>query len=271
VFEVHDRIASGPNSFSDEDVNEGLQLANKLDHRGLYSYFLLLKAQRTYEAGDISLARELNLDVVQILRELCSKDPVYNEQLQKAQVNGAISAALDGDFTTARALAAEVQGGESEKSLGPLREVLLEQPTFGDDLEKVSEQAGDYLESGDLDLVRALEWYGEAERIAIARNDEAALCGLLGDKAVAFRHLGNTQRAIETYRQVIELSRARDDWLNLSRWSQNLGGIWLERDDLSAAEACFKEGMQAALKSGSAEQISFATTNNSMLQRARAR
>src|SRR6266700_4942326 len=136
-------------------------------------------------------------------------------------------------------------------------------PLFDKELSVVMEKASELLESGE--TLNALEWYTEAERLALLAGDEAALCNLLGDKAVAFRRLGNIRRAIETYQQAIELSRKINDTLNLSRWSANLGQIFLRRGERSDAERCFKEGMSAALKSGRADQISIAMGNYASL------
>jgi CHAT domain-containing protein/tetratricopeptide (TPR) repeat protein len=136
-------------------------------------------------------------------------------------------------------------------------------PLFDKELSAVMEKASELLESGE--PLNALEWYTEAERLALLAGDEAALCSLLGDKAVAFRRLGNIRRAIETYQQAIELSRKVNDALNLSRWSANLGQIFLMRGEYGAAERCFKEGMSAALKTGRADQISIAMGNYASL------
>jgi tetratricopeptide (TPR) repeat protein len=137
-------------------------------------------------------------------------------------------------------------------------------PLFDKELSVVMEKASELLESGE--TLNALEWYTEAERLALLAGDEAALCSLLGDKAVAFRRLGNIRRAIETYQRAIELSRKVNDALNLSRWSANLGQVFLMHGENGAAERCFfKEGMSAALKTGRADQISIAMGNYASL------
>ncbi len=96
--------------------------------------------------------------------------------------------------------------------------------------------------------------------MAHASEDEVSLCGTLGDMAVAFRRLGNLRRAIETYEEAIRLSRKHSDWVNLSRWSQNLGSLLLEHDP-DRASVHLKEGLQAAARSGEARQISAAAGN----------
>lgn len=132
-----------------------------------------------------------------------------------------------------------------------------------DDLSTIMDKASNYLENDN--FVKAIEWYSLAERIARKTKNEMALCDLLGDKAVAFRGLGNIQRAIDTYVEVIELSRKNKSWLNLSRWSQNLGLIYREYKNDDAARLCLKESMDAAIRCGIPLQISTSLGHYSLL------
>jgi tetratricopeptide (TPR) repeat protein len=109
------------------------------------------------------------------------------------------------------------------------------------DLEK---QAGERLAADD--PIQAVALLSEAERAAIERDDGAALCGLLGDKAVAFRQLGNVQGAIDTYRRAIEYCRAAEDPLNLTRWLTNLAGLLTEHDRVPEAAVLLDELGDAA-------------------------
>jgi len=264
AFRLHDRIASDPKHFTNNDVTAGLAVAETLGHSGLHARFTMLQAQRAYEHGDISTARILNLQALEVIRALVARDDAYTEQFGKTELNSATFCTLDGDFATARMIAAEVQARGGADLLGRLAEILLgpaPEPTVS--FTTADEMAASYLESGD--NVRALEWYNEVERIGRAQGDEMSLCGLLGDKAVAFRRLGNMQRAIDTYNEVIALCRKHHDWTNLSRWSQNLALILMDRDDYPAANMHLKEGMQAALRSGDSRQISTATGNYAAL------
>ena len=124
---------------------------------------------------------------------------------------------------------------------------------------QLTEFAGDLLESGE--PLRALEIFRDAERLAVADGDEALLCGLLGDEAVAFRRVGNLQRAIGTYQRAIEYCRKHGDILNLSRWTGNLGEILLQQGNTAAAEACFREELSAAVQTGRPDQLSIAVAN----------
>jgi tetratricopeptide (TPR) repeat protein len=103
----------------------------------------------------------------------------------------------------------------------------------------------------------ALEAFVEAEPLA----DDAELCGLLGDMAVAYNGVGNLNGAIRTYDRAIALCRRAGDHVNLSRWCQNLGLIRVERGELDAAETLLSEGVAAARRSGDAYQISTAVGN----------
>src|SRR5207245_9047453 len=131
--------------------------------------------------------------------------------------------------------------------------------TFSRDLSAVLDRAGDYLNAGE--LVVALQWYQEAERLARASHDEGALCGLLGDMAFIFNRLDNPERAIETYYEAITLSEKRHDWENLSRWHQNLGVIFRNRQDAELAGSHFRRALNAALESQLPYQISTALGN----------
>ena len=129
---------------------------------------------------------------------------------------------------------------------------------FPPDLKVVSDTASNYLESGAPH--EALEWFREAVRIAGATGQEAALCGILGDMAVAFRRVGDVEHAKQTYEEAIRLSRRHSDWLNLSRWCQNLGLLLVEQD-LPSSAACLKEGVEAAARSAIPYQISTGAGN----------
>jgi CHAT domain-containing protein/tetratricopeptide (TPR) repeat protein len=145
----------------------------------------------------------------------------------------------------------------TQKTAGPKLQVT-QRGKFPSELKAVSDAASDYLESGASQ--QALEWFQEAVRIARATGQEAALCGILGDMAVAFRRLGDVEHAKQTYEEAIRLSRQHSDWLNLSRWCQNLGLLLLEQD-LTSASACLKEGVEAAARSALPYQISTAAGN----------
>ncbi len=79
--------------------------------------------------------------------------------------------------------------------------------------------------------------------------------------AVAFSRVENVARAIQTYEEAIQLSRQQSDWVNLSRWCQNLGLLLLERNDLDGAAVYLKEALRAASLSNVAYQISTAQGN----------
>ena len=181
----------------------------------------------------------------------------------KAEVNSTVFSALDSDFDAARTLAANLRQRGAEDSLGTWKELLSNAPTFNTTFAAVDNRASEFLEGGD--PLRALEWFGEAERLALEEGQESVLCGLLGDKAVAFRRVGNYRRAIETYERAIALSSKYDDALNQSRWMGNLGAFLLERGDEERAAALFEDGMTAAARTGQADQLSVALGNLSSL------
>jgi CHAT domain-containing protein/tetratricopeptide (TPR) repeat protein len=147
---------------------------------------------------------------------------------------------------------------ENAQNIAAPRLQVTQGGKFPSELKVVSDTASDYLESGASQ--QALEWFQEAVRIARATGQEATLCGILGDMAVAFRRVGDVERAKQTYEEAIRLSRQHSDWLNLSRWCQNLGLLLLEQD-LASASACLKEGLEAAALSAIPYQISTAAGN----------
>jgi tetratricopeptide (TPR) repeat protein len=123
-------------------------------------------------------------------------------------------------------------------------------------LEELSQAAGDLLEGGSPE--RALPLFGEAVAIAQAAGLLRELSDLLGDMAVAYRRTGDTAKAIESNRRAIEAAHACRYDLNVARWSGNLGGLLYYGGDLDGAEACFREAMAAASRSGDAQQMSIA-------------
>jgi tetratricopeptide (TPR) repeat protein len=124
---------------------------------------------------------------------------------------------------------------------------------------EASDRASNLLEGGQ--PLQSLEWFARAEELAVASGNEAELAGLLGDEAVAFRRVGNMRRAFETYERAIDYSRRLQDYLNLSRWTGNLGALKLQAGDLAGAEACFREELQAAARTGRPDQASVAAGN----------
>jgi tetratricopeptide (TPR) repeat protein len=127
----------------------------------------------------------------------------------------------------------------------------------------LSREGSDRLENGD--PLGALERFAEAEAAAEAEKRERELCGMLGDKAVAFNRVGNTKAAIATYRRAIDLCRRCDDTLNLSRWTSNLISLLSLRGRAAEAEALLNEMLDAALRSGRADQIAVARLNQATL------
>lgn len=127
---------------------------------------------------------------------------------------------------------------------------------MGDSLERISTAAGDCLDSGNLE--RALELFTSAAAMATAQDKHEELSGLLGDLAVTYRRLGDVQAAIATNRRAIEVARACGHYLNVARWSGNLGGLLYHQGDVDAAENCFREATVAAAQTESTEQMSIA-------------
>lgn len=256
AFRLHDRIASSPADCS-ADAAEGSALAERLCHDGLRARFLSIQANSAYQDGNLADALRMSASACDLFRTLAVDDSVYESNWLATGTNTASFSLMEGDFETARRIYDEITenfGVAAVPALG-----IGEQPQFPTDLKLVSDTAGEYLESGD--TLRALEWYQEAARIAGATEQESQLCGILGDLAVAFRRIGNVPRAMKTYEEALRISRKHSDWENLSRWSQNLGMLILERDDIEGAAICLKEGLRAAALSGVPYQISMAAGN----------
>jgi CHAT domain-containing protein/tetratricopeptide (TPR) repeat protein len=257
AFRLHDRIASSPDDFRATDSAEGLTLGERLGHDGLRARFLAVQAEAEYKAGNVSNAVRLSAYAFDLFRTFAATDPAYRSNWWKTGTNTAAFSMMEGDFETARRIRGEIADKMGTAAVAALR--VSELPRFPSDLRLVSGTASKYLENGD--TLQALEWYQEAARIAGETGQEPELCGILGDLAVAFHRVGNVPRAIQTYEEAIRISRKHSDWVNLSRWSQNLGLLLLERDDIERAAVCLKEGMRAAARSGVPYQISTAAGN----------
>jgi tetratricopeptide (TPR) repeat protein len=268
VFRLHDRISSNSETYEDRDLTQGEQLALAAAHQGLQTYFQLLRAGLAYRNGEIPEAARQTSAALTVLQALILKDPVYTDQLMKAAKNSVSFAALDGDFAFARTVDAQMQAFGGGEVLSDIRSMLGPAPVFGS-TEMVLQHAADYLEHNN--PVAALEWHVEAERRLREAGDEKSLGGLLGDKAVAFRRVGNIRRAIETNREAIQVSRKTGDLLNLSRWSANLGALLMQAGDAAGAEECFREGLQTAVRTGQVDQVSVAVGNWATLLASRER
>ncbi|KVH72217.1 hypothetical protein WJ41_13880 [Burkholderia ubonensis] len=265
AFRLHDRIASAPESFAAADVDAGSRIARELNDDGLASYFALLGAELAYGAGDIARAKQLTVESFARLSQLARADTAYVALLGKACINGVSFAVLDGDFATARALAQIAKSTGYEEQVRSFAPSLDEPPSRAKNAAAAAERGSDYLEAGD--IVRALEWYVHADKLATAAGDEKLLCGLLGDLGVVFRRVGNEVSAIEVNRRAIELCRTHHDDLNLSRWAGNLGGLLNARGDLVGARAALTEAAGAAKRTGRDDQMSIAAGNLAVLLR----
>lgn len=116
-------------------------------------------------------------------------------------------------------------------------------------------QGSDFLEAGD--PVRSLEAYTRAEAM---NADDPAMCGALGDMAVAYNRIGNPQKAIATYERAIALCQRHGDALNLSRWTTNLVALLLSRGANERAEGLLPQMLDAAEATGDALQVGAAAS-----------
>ncbi len=263
AFHCHDRIASSPTSYSEQNVVSGIRLGEKIGHKGVWAYFITIQSQLLYKSGEIAQALELINVAIQIYVSFAMNETVYTKRLISVANSLIYFTAIEGDFTLARILLTQFSKMYYTGLLDELRNMLGDTPMFNQNSLLVADKASELLESGY--TLQALEWYIEAEHLLTIKEDERQLCGILGDKAVAFRRLGNTHRAIETYQQAIILCRKYNDFLNLSRWNANLGQIFFDRNEHASAEICFKEGMNAAIQTKIADQISVSTANCALL------
>jgi hypothetical protein len=125
AFRIHDRIASNPEAFMEEDVAAGMELARQLNHPGVACYFALLQSQLFYQRNDVKAAKEQLFEVLQPFIMLAMIDPVYIEQVLKAAQNAASFAVMDGDIENARIAAMILRELGAEDRLGDLRDRLL--------------------------------------------------------------------------------------------------------------------------------------------------
>jgi tetratricopeptide (TPR) repeat protein len=136
-------------------------------------------------------------------------------------------------------------------------------------LDDITQAAGDFLQAGDAQ--RALDLFLEAVAMAEAAGRQRDISDLLGDLAVAYRRVGNIEAAIETNRRAIDAGRACGHDLNVARWSGNLGGLLYLQNDIDGAEACFREALSAAARTGSPDQMSLAAGHFASLMGERGR
>jgi tetratricopeptide (TPR) repeat protein len=263
AFHCYDHIKSSPDAYSEQDITNGIALSNKLDNEGLQAFFISLQAQLLYKAGEISKARQLIDKALSIFVTLASKDHAYTKRVADLTTNAASFMVMDADFATARKIMNQLADVGDKEGFDRMHKMLGDDPTFDKESSVLIEKADDLLYSGN--LLKALECYTEIERRALLNRDEVTLCSILGQKAVAFTHIGNVRRAIDTYQQAITYCRKNEDYLNLSRWSGNLGKIFLERNEFDLADRYFKESMDASVHTKRADSISIAIGNYSAL------
>jgi tetratricopeptide (TPR) repeat protein/CHAT domain-containing protein len=259
LFRIHDRIASNADDYTDEDVSDGLELATAVGHSGMRAYFLNLQGSTHNKRQDIPAAKAAFLNSLSLFLTAWAEDQAYADRVMTDFQNAIILCVADGDFARAHELLVTAEARLPASVTQHWRKYVGEKPADGLDAAAVLDRAGNYLEGNKLGS--ALQWYQAAERLARSRQDEPMLCDLLGDMAVIFRHLNNPQRAIETYQEAIALSEKRRDWENLSRWNQNLGLIYRDRQNADLARLHFRQGMDAAIESRLPYQIANALGN----------
>jgi CHAT domain len=110
AFRRYDEITSCGPEFADETAADGLRLAAALDDDGTRSYFLNVRAERSYRAGDADQADTEGGEGAAILRRIAASDPLFENQAAKATRNAMTFAMATGDFARARELAATLRG-----------------------------------------------------------------------------------------------------------------------------------------------------------------
>jgi hypothetical protein len=111
VFRRYDEIASRGPDFVDKSAAEGLSLATLLGDACSRSYFLNVRAERSYLAGDAVAADGEGGEGAEILRRLAEDDRLFEDQAAKATRNATTFAMACGDFPRARRLAQALRGG----------------------------------------------------------------------------------------------------------------------------------------------------------------
>ena len=257
AFRIFDRVASNSETYTDQDLRIGGVNAVDVVDEPLSSYFDFLAAQLRYRERDVEKAYQLSQRAIDSLKRHFDADPAYRLRLVNTLTNTCSFAVMNGDFLEARRHAAVLEALGEGKMLQGLRDLLRARPIFPQEYAKLTQVAGDQLEAGRPHC--ALEWFLEAERVAVAENRDRELPGLLGDIAVAYRRIGNEKLAISTNRRAIEASQRAGDMLNLTRWCQNLAGLLFQTGDVDAAVPYARTAIYAAARLRSAQQLALAT------------
>lgn len=256
AFRIYDRVASRSESYTDADLRIGSVDAIDAVDEPLSAYFDLLRAGLRHGTGALAEAYALSRRAVESLSRFAEIQTVYRTRLIQALTNNASFAVLNGDFAEARRSAEQLGALGADHMLQGLREPLLVSPPPTGAFEDLSRAGGDHLEEGR--AFHALEALLAAERAALAERRDRELAGLLGDIAVAYRRVGNLEKAVATYRRAVEISQRMGDMLNLTRWCQNLAGILSREGNHDAALPYARTGLYAATRLGDPMQISLA-------------
>lgn len=259
IFRIHDAIASSPDDFPESSVELGSSLAHELQHEGAIVYFDLLRAQLCQTRGDIEDAYKLTFAGFNQLLRLALKDQIYAKRSGDITGNVVVMAVLNGEFEIVRKTIESADAMGVAMQLDDIRQSIGPRPEFLSDATAISSHASELLESNR--EYEALEWFVEAENRLTQAGNEQRLSGMLGDMAVAFNRVGNSQRAVRVYAKAIELCRKYHEDRNLSAWASNLGNLYLIRGDDAKAEEYFAEAQTAAVRSGDAQRVAVAADN----------
>jgi tetratricopeptide (TPR) repeat protein len=134
---------------------------------------------------------------------------------------------------------------------------------------RLAKRGSKLLDAGD--PVGALEALTKAESLARREGDLHALCGILGDRALAFRKVGNPHKAAQINQEAIDLCRSIGDTLNESRWTTNLLALHLDEGDDDAAERLMDPAIDAAKRTGRPDHVSIALGHAGILLERRRR
>jgi hypothetical protein len=226
--------------------------------------FLLVQSANLARRGD-QAAEALALGLGDVEAWLARDDPrAHGPDGMAVHVRPAVLLLmLEGRSAEARDLARRAEKALDPETRAELDAALGLAPHFPPAVDAIARHGSDQLHAGG--YIEAIEWLGEAVSRLDAADDKAAMCGVLGDLAVAFRNADNNVRAEGVYRRAIALCDEVGDDVNLSRWSQNLGLLLNEAGERDEGRQQFLGGLAAAERSGNGYQISCAHGNLGIL------
>ena len=160
-----------------------------------------------------------------------------------------------GDLPTARGVF-EMARGHYPQAQGLFERALVSARSSGDPfLEATALLNLSYAADEQTHFDEALDWAGSARRVSGEQDFADLAQSALGNMGWAYYKLGDSEKAEGMFSEAAKQAERLGDFADQLRWVLNLGYVYLDTHNFTAAEQSFKQSLDLAIKLKSREDI----------------